>query len=141
MDVSFAFDSEGAYLTISKHQQLLSLSSCDLAKQRQQVEWHTQWILTHDSTRVRSSRVEISQQSSIPGFNRLAFFLQLVPLSLDVIDDDQFDCALCSTVWVCGADWAVLRNGNHVGNSSRITVDGGRGGEDDVANIVGGHAS
>lgn len=90
---------------------------------------------------MRTGRVEISQQGSIPRFKVLAFLLQLVALRFDVIDDDQLNCALGSSVWVCGANWADLGDGDHVGNAGGIAVDGCGGGEHDVGDIVGGHAA
>lgn len=130
-----------SFLTIAKHQKLLSLACSDLAKQWEKVEWYAQRILTHDSAGVGACRVEVSQQRSIPLLIWLARLLQIIPLSIDVISDDRFDHAFSVSIWIGGANWAILGNGYHVGNSSRIAVDGRRRGEDDVGNIVLGHAA
>ena len=58
-----------------------------------------------------------------------------------MIRDDQFDCAFGSSVWIGRANWAVLGDRNHIGNSSRITINGRGGGEDDIWDIVLGHAA
>jgi hypothetical protein len=58
-----------------------------------------------------------------------------------MIRNNKFDYALGASVRVRGANWAVFGDGNHVGDSSRIAVDGRRRGEDDVGDIVLGHAS
>lgn len=58
-----------------------------------------------------------------------------------MISDDGFDHAFSVSIWVGGTNWALLGNGNHVGNSSRIAVDGRGRGEDNVGDIVLGHAA
>ena len=70
----------------------------------------------------------------------LARFLSIISLRINVIRDDQFDRALGSSVWVGRANRAVLGDRNHVGNSSRIAIDGRGRGEDDIWDIVLGHA-
>jgi len=71
---------------------------------------------------------------------RFPRLLGIIALGINVIRNDQFNCALGSSVWVCWANWAVLGDRNHVGNSSRIAIDGRRRGEDDIRDIVLGHA-
>jgi hypothetical protein len=71
----------------------------------------------------------------------LALFLQVVPLSIDVISDDRFDHAFSVSIWIGGTNWAILGNGYHVGNSSRISVDSRGRGEDNVGDVVLGHAA
>jgi hypothetical protein len=58
-----------------------------------------------------------------------------------VICDDHFDHGFCAPIRVCGANGAVFWNGYHVGYSSRIAVHCGRRGEDDIWDIVFGHAT
>ena len=58
-----------------------------------------------------------------------------------MVGDDQFYHALRASVWIGGANWAVLRDRNHVWDSSRIAVDSRGRGEDNVRNIVLGHAA
>ena len=58
-----------------------------------------------------------------------------------MVRDDQLDGAFCAAIWVCGADGAVLGDGNHVGHAGCIAIDGGRRGEDDVGYTVLGHAA
>ncbi len=70
----------------------------------------------------------------------LALLLGIGTLSFDVICNYQFDCALGASVRVGWTNWAVLGDRNHVGKSSRITVNSRGGGEDDIGNIVLGHA-
>jgi hypothetical protein len=70
----------------------------------------------------------------------LALLLGIGTLSFNVIGNNQFNCALGASVRVGWTYWAVLGNGNHVGKSSRITVHSRGGGEDDIGNIVFGHA-
>jgi len=58
-----------------------------------------------------------------------------------VISDDRFNHAFSVSIRVGGANWAILGNGYHVGNSSRIAVDGRGRGEDNIGDIVLGHAA
>ena len=88
-----------------------------------------------------TARVEVPQQSTVPLLERLAGLLCIIALSLDEIRNDQFDRALGASVGVGRPDWAVLRNGDHVGYASGIAVDSRRGGEDDVGHVMLGHAS
>jgi hypothetical protein len=130
-----------SFLTIAKHQKLLSLACSDLAKQWEKVEWYAQRILAHDPAGVGACWVEVSQQRSIPLLIWLALLLQVIPLSIDVISDDRFDHAFSVSIWIGGTNWAILGNGYHVGNSSRISVDSRGRGEDNVGDVVLGHAA
>lgn len=87
-----------------------------------------------------ASRVEVSQQRPIPLFKRLARLLCIVAFGINEIRNDQLDRALRTSVWVGWANWAVLWNRNHVGNSCRIAIYGCGGGEDDIVDIVLVHA-
>jgi hypothetical protein len=88
-----------------------------------------------------STRVEVPQKGAIPLLKRLACLLQVPPLRLDVVSDDRLDHRLCATVCVGRADGAVLGDGNHVLEAGRVTVDRGRGREDDVGDIVLAHGA
>ena len=102
------------------------MSSSNLAQQWQQVERHARRILAHDSAWVRTAWVEVSQESTIPLLKWLPYLLRIGALGLDEICDHQLDRALCPSVRVGGADRAVLRDGDHVGDSSGIAVDSRR---------------
>lgn len=71
----------------------------------------------------------------------LSCLLQIVALRIDAVCNDQFDCAFGASVWVCRANWAVFRDGDHAWMFGRIAVDGRRGGEDDIRYIVFFHAA
>lgn len=128
-------------LTIAKYEELLSLSGSDLAQQWQQVEGYAGWILAHDSAGVGAAWVEVSQQSTVPLLDWLSCLLRIGTLRLDEIRNDQFDRALCASIRVGGANGAVLGDGDHVGHSSGIAVDGRGRREYDVGHVVLGHAS
>ena len=88
-----------------------------------------------------TSWVEVSQQCTIPLLIFLSLLLQIVSLRIDMISDDIFNCALGASVWVCGSNWAMFWDRNHVWNSSRITIDGGGRREDDIGDVIFAHAS
>lgn len=69
----------------------------------------------------------------------LPLLLEVVALGFDVVGDAGLDCGFCAAVGVGGTDRAVLRNRDHVGEARRVPIDSGRGGEDDVGDIVAGH--
>lgn len=56
-----------------------------------------------------------------------------------MVSDDALDRGLCSSIGICWADRAMFRDGNHIGESSCVAIDGSRGGEDDIKHIVFGH--
>lgn len=58
-----------------------------------------------------------------------------------MVGDDQFDRTLGSSIWICWANWTVFWDGNHTLVFTRIAVDGCGRGEDDVWDVVLGHAS
>lgn len=128
-------------LTIAKHQKLLTLARCDLSQQRQKVEWNSQRVLAHNTTWVCSGRIEISQQSTVPLLIRLSSLLQVVALGFDMIRDTHLNGRLGATIGVGWSNGAMFRDRDHVGDSGGISVDGGRGREDDVCHIVLGHAA
>lgn len=117
------------------------MSGSNLAQEREQVERHTRGILAHDSAWMGAAWVEVSQQGTIPLLIWLPGLLCICALGLNEISDHQLDRALCPSVWVGGADGAVLGDGNHIGNSSGIAVDGRRRREDNVVYVVLLHAS
>ncbi len=128
-------------LTIAKDEELLALSSSYLAKQGKQVEGNTLGVLAHDAGGVGAARVKVAQQGAVPQVVRLAGLFQLVALGVDVVGNDVLNHGLCAAVGVGRANGAVLGDGNHVGEARGIAVDGGRGGKDNVADAVAGHAA
>ena len=88
-----------------------------------------------------AARVEVPEQSAIPLVVRLPGLFVVAALGLDVVRDDRLDHDLCLAICVCGANRALLWNGNHVGDAGGIAVDGGGRGEDDVGDIVLLHAA
>lgn len=125
--------------TVAKDEQLLPLSGSDLSEERQQVERDPLGVLAHDSAGVRTARVEVPQQGSVPLLVGLVRLLEVVALGLDVVGDDALDHGFRAAVGVCRANWAVLGDGDHAGNAGGVAVDGRRGREDDVGDIVLGH--
>lgn len=87
--------------------------------------------------------VEVTEQSTVPllGLGLVAGLDGVVALSVDDIGDGSLDGELGVTVGVGGAQRALLGDGDHVGEASGITVDGGGGGEDDVGDIVADHGA
>lgn len=85
--------------------------------------------------------VEVSQKRTVPLLERLAGLLQVVALGIDVVGDDILDGGLGAAVGVGRADGAVLGDGNHVGDTRGIAIDGGGRGEDDVGDVVAGHGA
>ena len=127
--------------TIAKDEELLTVSSGNLAQQRQQVVRNTLRVLTHDSARVGTTRVEVSEQCTIPLLEWLSGLLQIASLSVDKVGDDVLNHGLGATIGVGRTNGAVLWDGNHVGESGGITVDGGRRREDNVGDIVALHGA
>ena len=66
----------------------------------------------------------------------LPLFLEIVALGLDVVGDERLDGGFGAAVGVCGANGADFRDGNHVLEAGGVSIDGGRGGEDDIGDIV-----
>ena len=66
----------------------------------------------------------------------LPLLLEIIALSLDVVGDEGFDSGFGAAVGVCRADGADLGDGNHVFEAGGVAVDGSRGGEDYVGDIV-----
>jgi hypothetical protein len=58
-----------------------------------------------------------------------------------MICDNQLNGGLCSSVWICRSDGALLWDWYHVGKSSSVAIDGRRRGEDDIGHVVLGHAA
>lgn len=130
-----------AALTGAEDLQLLHVTRGHLAQQRKEVVRDTLGILAHDTAGVGSARVEVPQKGAVPLLIRLVCLLEVPPLCLHVVGYDLLDHGLCTTICVCGANWAVLGDGNHILEASRIAVDGGRGREDDVGHIVLAHGA
>lgn len=85
--------------------------------------------------------VEVSEQSTVPLLERLAGLLEVGALSLDVVENDILNASLCTAVSVGRANGAGLGNRNHVLEAGGVAVDGSRGGEDNVGDVVLGHGA
>ncbi|KAJ6444934.1 LOW QUALITY PROTEIN: putative quinone oxidoreductase [Purpureocillium lavendulum] len=127
--------------TFAKDEQLVAVARGHLAQQGQQVVGHALGVLAHDAAGVRAAGVEVAQQGAVPLVVGLASLLQVVALGLDEVGDDVLDHRLCAAVRVGRADGAVLGDGDHVGEAGGIAVDGRRGGEDDVGDVVALHGA
>lgn len=86
-----------------------------------------------------TARVEVSEVGTVPLLERLARLLRVLALRSDVVLDDLLDNRLRPTVRVCGADRAVLGDGDHVLETGSVAIDGGGRREDDVRHIVPAH--
>lgn len=126
---------------VAEDEEFLALAGGDLSQQREQVVRNALGVLTHDAARVGAAGVEVAQVGTVPLRVGLASLLEVVSLGRDVVLDDTLDHRLRAAVGVGRADGAVLWDGNHVGEACRVAVDGGRGGEDDVGDIVLGHGA
>lgn len=84
-------------------------------------------------------RIEISQQCPVPVFPTLALLLKIVTLSFDVVSDQRLDSGFCAAIRICGSDGTYFWDGNHVFETCSISIDGGRGGEDDIRDIMASH--
>lgn len=129
--------------TVTKDKQLLALASSDLSQQRQQVVRNTLRVFTHDTTGVSTSGVEVAQQGAVPlvSLSLVASLEGVVALSVDHISDGGLNGELGVSVGVGRAKRAMLRDGDHVGETSSVTIDGGRAGEDNVGNVVADHGA
>ena len=123
-------------LTIAENEQLLALANGNLGQQGEQVVGDTQRVFAHDSARVSAGWVEVPEESSIPLLHRCTLLLRLRPLSMNVVRNDRFDGGFGAAIDVGWANGTVLWDGNHVGETSGIAIDGCRGREDNVAHIV-----
>lgn len=126
----------GIVLTITENEQLLPLADGYLRKQREEIVRDAQGVLAHDAARVRTGRVEVTQQSGVEPAGVGASLLSLIALGFDVVGDHALDGRLGAAVGVGRADRAVLRDRDHVGEAGGIAIDGCRGGKDDVGDVV-----
>lgn len=87
--------------------------------------------------------VEVAEQGTVPllGLGLVAGLDSVVALSVDDVGDGGLDGELGVAVGVGGTQRALLGDGDHVGEASGITVDGGGAGEDDVGDIVADHGA
>ena len=122
--------------TLAEDQELLALASGNLSEQGEQVEGDALGVLAHDAARVGATGVEVAEVGTVPLLVRLAGLLEVVALGVDVVGNDILDDGLGAAVGVGWADGAVLGDGDHVGDTSSVAVDGGGGGEDDVGDVV-----
>ena len=134
---------EGGNRTIAEDEQLLALASGNLSEQGEKVVRDTLGILAHDTAGVSTSGVEVTEQSTVPllGLGLVTGLGGIVALSVDNVGDGGLNGELGVSVGVGRAQRTLLRNGDHVGETSGITVDGGRAGEDDVGDIVADHGA
>ncbi len=122
--------------TVTKDEQLIAFSNRYLSEQGEQVVWNTLWVFTHDSAGVGTGWVEVAEQGRIPMVTRLAFLFEIGALGFNKVGDAGFDGSFGIAIRVCGADGAFFGNRDHVWETGRITIDGGRRGEDDVGDIM-----
>lgn len=124
--------------TITEDHQLLALAGGNLGKQRKQVVGDTLGVLAHNTAGVGTGGVEVAEQSAVPllGLGLIAGLGGVVTLGVDHVGDGGLDGELGVAVGVGGAQRAVLRDGDHVGEAGGIAVDGGGAGEDNVGDIV-----
>jgi hypothetical protein len=128
-------------LTIAEYQELLTFTSSNLSKEGKKVVRNTSGVLTHDTSGVSTTRVEVSQQSTVPLLELLTGLLQVASLSVNKVGDNVLDHGLGAAICVGRSNGAVLRNRNHVGETSSIAVDGSGGGEDDIVDVVALHGA
>lgn len=83
-----------------------------------------------------ATRVEVAQQARIPVVERLTGLLQVVSLRLDVVGDDHLNDRLGATIGIRGANGTRLGDRNHVGEAGGVAIYRGRGGEDNVGDVV-----
>lgn len=69
----------------------------------------------------------------------IPFFLAFITLRLDMIGDNGLDRCFGTAIGVRRTNRAVFGNGYHVRETGSVAIDGGRGGENDVGDIVFGH--
>lgn len=91
-------------------------------------------------------RVEVSKETSIPHVGFLSNYVRRVFKSIGALGRDMVGYHVLHggfgiAIGICGTDWALFRNGDHVGKAGCVAVDGRGGGEDDVGNIVAGHGT
>lgn len=127
--------------TFTENEELLALACCDLAEDGEEVKWVAERVLAHQAAGVSTTWVEVAQERSVVLLIWLPSLLGVGALRVYEIGDDELDGGLGAAVWVGGADWAVLRNGDHVFPFCGVAVDGGGGGEDNVRDGVLLHAA
>ena len=131
----------GVQLTVTKDKKLLPLADCDLGEERKQVVGNALRVFAHDSTGVATSRVEVSEESGVVLAASLAILLCLAAFGVDVVGDHGLDTELGVAVRVGRAERALFGDGDHVREAGGIAVDGCGGREDDVGDVVLGHAA
>ena len=125
-------------VVVAEDHQLLALAGGDLGQEGQQVVGDTLGVLAHDAGGVGTGGVEVAEQSTVPllGLGLVAGLGGVVALGVDHVGDGHLDGHLGVTVGVGGALGALLGDGDHVGETGGIAVDGGGAGEDNVGDIV-----
>jgi len=123
-------------LTIAKYEQLFAIPRCNLAEKGKKVVRNALGILAHEAAGMRAAGVEVPKQRAVPLLIRLAGLLALASPRLDMVRDDLLNHDLGPAVRVGGTDRAVLWDGDHVGDSGGVAVDGSRRRKDNVCDIV-----
>lgn len=90
---------------------------------------------------MRSGGIEVTEQSAIPVRPIFPFLLQLIALSFDMIGNDHLVGGLGTAVRIGRANWAVFWDGDHVRKTCCVAINGGGRREDDVGDVVLGHAA
>lgn len=87
---------------------------------------------------MRTCRVEVSEQPGVPLLDAfgVAVLLCLRTLSGDVVGDHELRGELGVSVWVCRAQRALFGDGDHARDTGCVAVDGGRGGVNDVGDVM-----
>lgn len=111
-----------------------------MSQQGEQVVGHALGIFTHDSTRVRSRWVEVTEQGRIPDSAVLLSLREVVALGFNMVRDETLDGGFGVAIGVGRADGALFRDWNHVFEAGCVAIHRCRGGKDDVGNIMSCHA-
>jgi hypothetical protein len=125
-------------VVVAEDEEFLALARGDLRQQWEEVVGDSRRVFAHDSARVRPCGVEVSKQTGVPLLNAfsVAVLLCLRTLGRDVVGDHELGGEFGVSVWVCRAQRALFRDGDHAGDTGCVAVDGGRGGVDDVGDVV-----
>lgn len=127
--------------TFAENEELLALACCDLAKDGEQVKWVAEGVLAHQAAGVSTAWVEVAQERGVVLLKWLPCLLGVGALRIYVVGDYKLDHGLSTSIRVGGADWAVLRDWDHVLPFCGIAVNGRGGGEDDIWDRVFLHAA
>ena len=90
---------------------------------------------------MRSGGIEVTEQSTIPMRRVFPFLFEIVALGFNMIGDDHFIGGFGTAVRIGGADWAVFWDRDHVRKTCCVAINGGGRREDDVGDVMLGHAA